>query len=100
MNSENKYKIIWLNSDIHHKSNFTYIIISNKRVSMQNRCMDYYRITENDIRELSKCIPNLKIVAAYRNPRGGDFIVYNNGLVSDINYENRIGTMQLISEIR
>ncbi len=89
-----KYEITWLNDD--KDEPVTRIDISNEQVSIPNCCHPYYRIIEKDIRYRSKCIPELKILASYHNPKGYDFIIYENGMISDIGWGNKVGILKIV----
>jgi hypothetical protein len=90
MTSETKCQVDWININ----EPPVMVIITNENVNMQNRCVKYYRVPEIDISKQSKCVPNLKILATYHNPRGGDFVIYDNGMVSDICWQNKVGILK------
>jgi hypothetical protein len=81
------YQINWLNSNDEPIK----IHITKDKVFMYDRCAPYLPISIDEIREPHKCLKDTKIINAYHNRRGGDFIIYDNGLISDINYENKVG---------
>jgi len=94
MSQKTHYTITWLNT----VAPATTIVISQKHVSIPYRCMPHYRIPICDIHDPEKCIPNLKIISAYHNPRGGDFIIYDMGIVSDTHCGVSIGVLKRVVE--
>ena len=92
----NKYthEITWINNNNGQSDCNTKIGILKDSLIMENRCAPYYKIDENDITDHSKLIQNSNIISVYRNPRGGDFIIYSDGMISDIHYENKIGKIK------
>jgi len=80
------YKIVWFNNDVDDR-----ICVTEKNIWVENRCAAHYPIDQKDIRDHSKCIPDLKILFAYHNPKGDDLVIYENGLVSYIGYGTKVG---------
>lgn len=88
-----KYQVNWWDGT---KDFMTEITVSNDKLVGNNRCSPSYRIPLNQIRDLKKCIPNLKILAAYHNPKGDDFVMYENNICQYIGYGTRIGNLKPI----
>ena len=94
-----QYEVIWLDSNFNETGEVMPITISEKYIIMPNRCADSYRIDEKDIciSHKEKCISSLKILFAYHNPKGDDFIIYENSLISHIGWENKVGRLRSIN---
>jgi hypothetical protein len=82
------YKIIWFNNDDDQR-----VCITNKNIWIENRCAAHYPIDPKEIRDLSKCLPDTKIMFAYHNPKGDDLVIYENGLVNHIGYGTKVGRL-------
>ncbi|HLX54864.1 MAG TPA: hypothetical protein VKR58_13040 [Aquella sp.] len=92
MTDPTRYIIIWTNTN----EPYTIAYITNQSVRMVDRCAPYQRILLN--KNLNKpppisfqSITGPKILAMYRNPNQGDFIIYEDGTVSNICQENQVG---------
>lgn len=94
------FTVEWLNNQAigyFGAEKFTKIYLAKDRTYMTDRCWPSQRIPIDKIREPEKCVSSWKIVAAYNNPRGGDFIVYDNGYISDLHYATRLGRLHKLS---
>ncbi len=67
--------------------------IDDNSVTMLNRCRPYNKIKvlKNPAQYLPPQFPDLKIINVYHNPRGGDFVIYENGVINDIYSSHKLG---------
>lgn len=89
------YQIKWFNDT---RDTDTTAIINDLTITMPSLCSPFYRSLPRDMGpdKLKQCIPGHGIIATYHNPKGYEFIIYENGLCQFIGWGNVTGILNRI----